>query len=77
LFLNLYALKGISSATVGILMYINPIMNFMIAFFIFGEPITTLQFLAYFLILISIIIFNEKLIFSKSSYLKTSKKSII
>lgn len=77
LFLNLYALKGISSATVGILIYINPIMNFMIAFFIFGEPITTFQFLAYFLILISIIIFNEKLIFSKSSYVKTSKKSIL
>lgn len=77
LFLNLYALKGISSATVGILMYINPIMNFMIAFFIFGEQVTTVQILAYFLILISIIIFNEKLIFSKISYIKPSKKSII
>lgn len=34
LFLNLYALNRINSTTVGILLYINPLMNFAIAFLI-------------------------------------------
>lgn len=74
LFLNLYALKGISSATVGILMYINPIMNFMIAFFVYGEHVTPLQLFAYCLILLSILIFNQKIVFSRQSYPRLSKK---
>ncbi len=63
LFLNLYALKGINSATVGIIMYVNPLINFTLAIFYFKEAITSLQLISYFLILLSIIIFNKKIIF--------------
>jgi chloramphenicol-sensitive protein RarD len=65
LFLNLYALKGINSASVGILMYVNPIINFILAVFFFKESVTGLQLCSYFLILISIIVFNEKLLFKR------------
>lgn len=65
LFLNLYALKGINSSTVGILMYINPIINFALAIFYFKEQVTLLQMFSYSLILISIIVFNKKIIFGK------------
>jgi chloramphenicol-sensitive protein RarD len=67
LFLNLYALKGINSSTVGILMYINPIINFGLAIFHFKEHVTSLQMVSYSLILISIIIFNKKVIFGKKN----------
>lgn len=65
LFLNLYALKGINSSTVGILLYINPLINFFLAIFYYKEPITSFQILAYTLILVSILIFNAGL-FSKN-----------
>lgn len=58
LFLNLYALNGINSTTVGILLYINPLMNFTIAFLIFGETITPLQATGYIIILVALVLFN-------------------
>lgn len=58
LFLNLYALNRINSATVGILLYINPMMNFAIAFFIFHETITQLQLIGYIIILVALVLFN-------------------
>lgn len=58
LFLNLYALVGMSSATVGILMYINPILNFTIAFIVFNEHVTTLQVTGYSIIAVALVIFN-------------------
>jgi len=56
--LNLFALKGISSSTLGILLYINPIIGFLLAAFYYGEEITSIQIAAYSLIAVSIIIFN-------------------
>jgi len=58
LFLNLFALLKVNSATVGILMYINPLFNFTIAIFIFHEQITTLQFVGYMIILVALVAFN-------------------
>lgn len=66
LFLNLFALKGMNSSTVGILMYTNPLINFLLAIFYFREEINTAQMIAYSLILMSIVIFNEKILFKKS-----------
>lgn len=63
LFLNLFALKKMSSATVGILLYINPLINFFLAIFYYKEEITALQIIAYSLIFLSIIIFNMQNIF--------------
>lgn len=66
LFLNLYALKGINSATVGILMYINPMIHFLLAVFYFKEPVDSLEVVSYVLILLSIIVFNEKFLFRRN-----------
>jgi chloramphenicol-sensitive protein RarD len=65
LFLNLYALKGINSSAVGIMIYINPIIGFLLALFYYHEQVSTLQLFSYFLILISIVVFNEKLLFPR------------
>lgn len=72
LFLNLYALIGISSATVGILMYINPIFNFTIAFLVFNEKVTALQVIGYSIIAIALVVFNYPN-FRKLQALRTSQ----
>jgi len=61
LFLNLFALKELTSGTIGILMYINPILNFVMAFLYFDEKTTFIKVIAYVLIFISVIIYNIKL----------------
>lgn len=66
LFLNLFALKGMDSATVGVLMYTNPLINFFLALFYFKEEINFAQMLAYGLILLAIVVFNEKLILKRN-----------
>lgn len=60
LFLNLYALKGMNSSAVGILMYTNPLIHFFLAVFYFKEKINTAQITSYVLIMISILVFNEQ-----------------
>jgi chloramphenicol-sensitive protein RarD len=67
LFLNMYALKGLDSSLVGVLLYINPIIAFLLAIFYFQESITLLQGLAYGLIFLAVITFNI-------SYLQGKKK---
>ncbi len=61
LFLNLYALKELTSGTIGILMYINPILNFVMAFLYFNEQTSFVKVLAYIVIFISVIIYNINL----------------
>ena len=61
LYMNLYALQGASASTVGILLYVNPIITFLLSIFYFKEPIKVLQILSYLLILFSIFVFNFKL----------------
>lgn len=58
LWLNLFALKGVNSSTMGILLYINPILNFIVAALIFNEPTEILQIIGYVVIFLSIILFN-------------------
>ena len=67
LFLNLFALKEMSSASVGILLYINPLINFFLAIFYYKEEITPFQIVAYSLIFLSIIVFNVKTIFKSKA----------
>jgi chloramphenicol-sensitive protein RarD len=67
LFLNLFALKGMNSSTVGILMYTNPLIHFFLAIFYFKEDIQFSQFIAYSLIGISIIVFNKKILFNSNN----------
>jgi chloramphenicol-sensitive protein RarD len=58
LWLNLYALKGLKSSTVGILLYINPVLSFVLALTVFGEKVDRLQVIAYCVIVIAVALFN-------------------
>jgi len=58
LLLNLYALKGLRSSVMGILLYINPLINFIVAIGYYKEPINGSQVIAYLIILFSVVIFN-------------------
>lgn len=58
LFLNLFALNKINSATIGILMYLNPLINFTIAFIVFKESINSIQLVGYGIIAVALIVFN-------------------
>ena len=58
LFLNLYALNKINSATIGILMYLNPLFNYSVAFIVYKESVTTIQLVGYSIILVALVLFN-------------------
>ena len=62
LFLSLYALVGMPSSTLGIIIYINPVVAFAVAIVYFNEGITTTQIFAYLLLLAAVIVFNWALI---------------
>lgn len=58
LFLNLYALSGISSSKVGMILNINPIIAFVLSGVVYHEPLGALQLFAYGLIFLAVIVFN-------------------
>ncbi|SMO58708.1 chloramphenicol-sensitive protein RarD [Solitalea koreensis] len=58
LYLSLYALIGITSSTLGILIYINPIIAFAVAFFYFHETVNSIQILSYGSLLLAVVVFN-------------------
>ncbi|ACU02383.1 EamA family transporter [Pedobacter heparinus] len=58
LFMSLYALIGIPSSTLGIIIYINPIIAFAIAIFYFGEQVNAHRLFGYTLLLASVLVFN-------------------
>jgi chloramphenicol-sensitive protein RarD len=58
LWLNLYALKRLRSSTTGILLYINPVLNFILAMTVFGEKVDTQQAAAYAVIVVGVGLFN-------------------
>ena len=62
LFLSLYALIGIPSSTLGIIIYLNPIIAFSVAILYFNEKIDVHQLLAYTLLLFAVFLFNWNLI---------------
>jgi chloramphenicol-sensitive protein RarD len=65
LFLNLYALTGINSSVVGMMLNINPIIAFTLATWVFHEQINPMQIVSYSIILIAVIVFNGKEIFMR------------
>jgi chloramphenicol-sensitive protein RarD len=62
LFLSLYALVGLPSSTLGIIIYLNPIVAFAVAFFYFHEQVNSFQVYAYALLGAAVIIFNSEII---------------
>lgn len=72
LFLSLFALNKINSATIGILLYLNPIFNFTIAFIVFKEKVNMIQVIGYSIIVVALILFNYP-IFKKLKGAMTEK----
>lgn len=62
LFLSLYALIGMPSSTLGIIIYLNPVIAFAVAFLYFNDTINPYQIYAYSLLLAAVVIFNWNLI---------------
>ncbi|MFP5079116.1 EamA family transporter [Pedobacter sp. JCM 36344] len=62
LFLSLYALIGIPSSTLGIIIYVNPIIAFTVAVFYFNEQIDQHKLFSYMLLVVSIVVFNWTLL---------------
>jgi chloramphenicol-sensitive protein RarD len=58
LFLNIFALKGLDSSIVGTLLYLNPIISFLLAVFYYKEPINTAQIVGFGMIFMAVVIFN-------------------
>jgi chloramphenicol-sensitive protein RarD len=58
LWLNLYALKGLKSSTIGILLYITPVLSFLLALTVFEEKVDALQLSAYGVIVVAVTLFN-------------------
>lgn len=73
LFLSLYALEGIPSSTMGIIIYVNPVVAFAVAILYFGEEITSLQAFAYSLLVLAVVVFNSGFLggFISNRYRKT------
>ncbi|OKS89317.1 EamA family transporter [Mucilaginibacter polytrichastri] len=74
LLLSLYALTGLPSSTLGITIYINPIVTFVVAFVYFHEAFDQSQLLGYLLLLASVIVFNWGMIgnlFKRKDQLQT------
>jgi|SRR5215467_13848504 len=65
LFLNLFSLQRINSSTAGMLLYINPVIGFVLAIYHYHEGINYYQVISYSIILISIVIFNVSHLTSK------------
>lgn len=64
LFLNLYALSGINSSTVGMLLNINPMIAFLLAMFLYKENFGPIQILAYGIVFLAVLVFNSHHIFA-------------
>ncbi|UFH32846.1 EamA family transporter [Chryseobacterium sp. C-71] len=63
LLLNLFALSGIASSKVGMILNINPIIAFVLAGVVYHEPLGILQIFSYALIFLAVIVFNGNQIF--------------
>src|SRR5690606_12813426 len=62
LFLSLFALVGIPSSTLGIIIYTNLIIAFTVAIFYFNEKINSHQLIACLLLLCAVFLFNWNMI---------------
>ena len=58
LYLSLFALETISSTTMGIIIYFNPIVAFSVALIYFHESLNFFKLSSYFLVFIAVIIYN-------------------
>ncbi|PJJ80397.1 EamA family transporter [Mucilaginibacter auburnensis] len=73
LFLNLYALRALPSSTLGMLLNINPIIGFTLAALVYKEQISAMQIVAYSLILIAVVVFNVRMMWTGAKKKVTAK----
>ena len=76
LLLSMYALNSLPSSTVGIIIYINPVFAFGVAFFYFHESIQLNQVFAYALLLVAVVVFNWKMLLENFSKMIKTKSQI-
>jgi chloramphenicol-sensitive protein RarD len=62
LLLSSYALNGIPSSTLGITIYVNPMISFTVAFIWFHEQVSYQQAAGYLLLMLAVITFNWSII---------------
>ena len=62
LLLSLYALIGLPSSTIGITIYISPMVSFCVALFYFNEVIPAGQIFYYVLLLFAVLFFNSDIL---------------
>lgn len=74
LLLNLFALTGLNSSTVGMLLNINPMIAFGLATFVYHEQSGPLQILSYSIIFISVLVFNSHHLFKNKQKAITMTK---
>ncbi|QNL51852.1 EamA family transporter [Olivibacter sp. SDN3] len=67
LFLNIFALKGLDSSVVGTLLYLNPIISFLLAVLYYKEPVNTVQIIAFGMIFTAVVIFNLAYLYRRKS----------
>lgn len=58
MYLNVFALDGLTSSTAGIFIYLNPILSFILAILYFNEEMSTPKIIAYSMVFFSVILFN-------------------
>jgi chloramphenicol-sensitive protein RarD len=68
LLLNLFALKGLGSSTLGMMLNINPLIGFTLAAVIYHEQISTMQIVSYSLIFVAVVVFNAAVVFGKRNW---------
>lgn len=76
LFLNLFALKGLNSSTLGMLLNINPIIGFTLAGLVYHEHMSGMQIISYSLIFVAVLVFNAGQVFGgKRKEVATAEKN--
>lgn len=67
LLLNLFALKGLDPATVGMLINVNPVIAFLLAVLYFREKASVVEIVGYSIVFLSVIVFNLRAIIGKKN----------
>ncbi len=77
MYMNVFALDGLTSSEAGIFIYLNPILSFILALLYFKEEMSLLKIIAYSIVFFSVILFNlETLIKLRHRHHKTALREV-
>lgn len=77
LLLSLYALAGLPSSTIGIAIYINPIVSFTIATWYYNEQITPQQLFFYGILFLAVLLFNRDILMDVFKAKRSTKSKLV